>query len=809
MNPTPALSTRRVPGFGPPDAKIVLIGEAPGQEEDAQGLPFVGSSGKLLNSILSQVGINRHLCYLTNVVKFRPPSNNFEVLYADGHKKKTPSPMLSLAISELHDELRRLRPNVIVPLGGEALRAVTGKDSIDKWRGSIFPSSFGKVIPTYHPAYVMRSYSDLPIFTHDLERVAAESGTPELPDLGHQLEIDPSYSRIVEFLQDLISNPRPIAFDIETTSRKETHEIHVRCLGIADSAKHALCIPFMSYNRPIASPTRIHLGPVAGPTINSHWTLEEEYSILTLLDRIFSSPAILKIAQNFPFDSQVLGRDFGFKISGLHLDTLLAGHTMYPELRKSLDFLASLYTRVPYYSDYDASVDEELWTYNCRDAVVTYEIATVLRQDLRERQPFPESPKWSSEVFQENHIQPAMQVMTRVGTRGVLLDTKVRDELKEKYLAEQKLYAEQIKSIVGSELNPGSTQQVQAFLYDKLKLPKQFNRKTKQPTADEPALLALAAKFPEHKPFFDALLEWRERGKLVSTYCDITLTPSGRLVTSYNVSGTVNGRCNSAATVWGYGTNLQNIPKRSALARPLRRMFRADDGFTLIKADLSQAQWRCVVWLGRMQRLIEQYVNNPRYDVHRYLASQINQVEESEVTEAMRDVAKNGVYGGAFHMMPKTASVTYKVPLAQATFVLNGFWTTFPEIKQWWREVETEINTTRTLVSPLGRVRTFFGRIDDSLYREAYAFKPQAIEGDIIHRAAILCELLLHNAWPVMQIHDELVLACRTNFLGDTLPLVKSLMEYPIYFPGVKDPLIIPSDVSYGPNWLDQEKWKG
>src|SRR5438046_2295412 len=104
----------------------MLIGEAPGEEEDRQGLPFVGASGKLLTSMLESAGIHRQDCYLTNVIKLRPPKNDFSIFYLDKQRRQ-PSPMLLDAYRELNDEIKHLHPNVIILLGGEPLKAVTGR----------------------------------------------------------------------------------------------------------------------------------------------------------------------------------------------------------------------------------------------------------------------------------------------------------------------------------------------------------------------------------------------------------------------------------------------------------------------------------------------------------------------------------------------------------------------------------------------------------------------------------------------------------------------------------------------------------
>ena len=209
-----------------------------------------------------------------------------------------------------------------------------------------------------------------------------------------------------------------------------------------------------------------------------------------------------------------LEEEFGFHFQGLGLDTLIAAHTMYCELPKGLDFLASLHTDVPYYSDYQSSVDEELWTYNCYDACVTYQLADLFRGDLSSRSTSSRQSGFTSLTFLENHIQPAMQVMTRVGQRGVLVDTKVRDDLKLRYTEEMLSYEKKLQDLAGPvvvttkkkgvasektdpEINPGldPTHPVSSLPEARVSH-KMLNPKTHQPTADEAALKKLRAKFP-------------------------------------------------------------------------------------------------------------------------------------------------------------------------------------------------------------------------------------------------------------------------------------------------------------------------
>ncbi len=141
------LSDNLVFGEGDPDARLMLVGEAPGEDEDLQGRPFVGRAGQLLDKILGSVGIERDSVYITNIVKFRPPGN------------RNPKPD---AASEwvLLEQIRLIRPQVIVPLGNVPTQYfLRTTDGISKTRGKWHDWHGIKVFPIFHPAYLLRNAS--------------------------------------------------------------------------------------------------------------------------------------------------------------------------------------------------------------------------------------------------------------------------------------------------------------------------------------------------------------------------------------------------------------------------------------------------------------------------------------------------------------------------------------------------------------------------------------------------------------------------------------------------------------------------
>lgn len=134
-------------GQGNPNAKLLFVGEAPGEEEDNSGVAFCGRAGRLLTDLLSEVGLSREEVYIANCLKCRPP----------GNRKPEPDELIECR-PFLESQIRAIRPQVIVALGGFAAQNLLGGNpSISKIRGQIWSHAHAKVVPTFHPAYILRS----------------------------------------------------------------------------------------------------------------------------------------------------------------------------------------------------------------------------------------------------------------------------------------------------------------------------------------------------------------------------------------------------------------------------------------------------------------------------------------------------------------------------------------------------------------------------------------------------------------------------------------------------------------------------
>lgn len=816
-------TTPFIPPEGPLSAKIVLIGEAPGQQEEWALKPFVGGAGNLLNLLLAGCGLKREDCYITNVVKYRPPDNDFRIFYADS-KLNQPTPFLTQSIRDLHAELSMLHPNVIIPLGGEALRAVTGKRGIGKWRGSIISSLWGKTIPTLHPAYILRVWGEKPIVEHDFKRASEEAKSKEINLPEHSFIIRPTLEQALEYITRC-KEARRFAFDIETNGS------HVRCLGLSSDPKTACCIPFTCNPSEVRLEYRKGCIPLPGgfeegaiQECASYWSEEDEGEILKALDDLFLDPKPEKIGQNISFDTTCMAREFGFQYRNLYMDTMKAHHTCYSELgkprdkekkeeqqyessgKKGLGFLVSMYTRIPFYKDHEYD-DQSLWVYNCKDCVATLEISYSLDKELDER---------GLTEFYHNHDNPTVLSLIKIDARGVQIDVAERTrqtEAIEKQIGE---CISRIHSTTGNPLfNPDSDKQMKELLYGKLKLPTQYNPKTGSPTTDKNVLKMFLRdpKYILYKQLFEDLLIHSKLSTLLSSFLKKPLDENNRIYTHFDCSGTVTRRLSSSEPLFLPGTNLQNMPRREF--PEFRRIFLADPDCWLLKFDLSQAEQRIVMWKARVQRVIDRWGSDPTFNIHKFIGSLIYKKPENEIKKDTDEyqISKNGGYGGNYGMAPPKAAIVYDMPVATARFVLGEYHRNIPEIERvFWKGIQLELAKTRTIVSPTGGKRIFFGRLDDATFRDAYSHFAQSIVGDIINRALHLFEEI---ADPTecrihLQVHDELVFMCRRELgvLKRYIPMIKNLMEYPLLFPPIETPLVIPVEGSYGPNWYDQKDIK-
>ncbi len=412
-----------------------------------------------------------------------------------------------------------------------------------------------------------------------------------------------------------------------------------------------------------------------------------------------------------------------------------------------------------------------------------------------------------------NHVHPLAIALAAAQDRGVLIDKVARAELVTRF--KQKVADTQVKvnGLIGREININSPKQVKELLYDEMKLPTVY--KDKKVTTDEDALLRLHKQYPD-EPILNLIISYRKDSKLISTFLEAETDADGRMRTSYNVSGTKNFRISSSKNLWGSGTNLQNIPiGRRPGVENIRHIFVATPGYSFVKGDLSQAETMVVARIlcrYNDYTLWNKYVNEQDFDIHKWAASPIFRVPEADVTSYQRTVGKLANHAGNYcagPMVVQTAARKYAIDgisFQMAKKIIDTRRAAIPGLVKWWKGVEVQIRRTRTMTTCLGRRRLFHGRFDDNAtIRDAVAFEPQSVVGDVCNTIfRRLYKALLHlPAYPVLQVHDEVVVECLDKDVEYVKQEMKRAAIVPLWLNKDMEPLIIPIEIKIGKNWRD------
>lgn len=753
----------------------MLVGEAPGVEEERTGLPFVGASGNELDRMLHEAGLNRAECFVSNVSRMRPPGNDISEWMYRG-KKAPPegfvqwrgiwvNPAIAVGDALLKKEIAAVKPEVIVAFGNVAMYALTGKYGITDWRGSQLTGESGiTTIPTFHPAAVLRQWSWRAAVLADLKRAAKGSTKPEW-----FFTVRPSYAqastKLALLLSDLAHGPKILSFDIETRHG------HIACAAVAWSEVEALCIPFMESGHP-----------------DGYWPESEEIALIDALRRVLTHSNARVVGQNLLYDAQYTLRWWHFA-PRVWQDTMISHHTAFCELPKALDFQASLYCKHYIFwkndgKEWSRKMDESvLWSYNCEDAVRTYEVAketaaTIKRLAL-------EAPHASQQAM----FWPVLQAMSR----GVRVDEKARADMAAQLMEAQADRERWLYEVIGHPINPRSPKQMQALFYDDLKQKVVLNRKTGRPSLDDEALQKIVAREPLLESVVGCISDIRTIGVLLGTFVGSKLGYDGRLRCSFNICGAYTFRLSSSEDAFGSGMDLQNIPsdksksvdkarrRGSNFVFPnVRKMFIPDEGFTFFEIDLERADLYTVVWESEDAELKSMLRSGA--DIH---------TENAKLLNIHREIAKVWVHGTNYGGSPRTMAVHCGLTVHAAEQMRARWFGAHPGILKWHTATQEQLLKRRFIENRFGYRWYVFDR-PDGLLSEALAWVPQSQTGLVINKIW----LALYGNEPqiqvLLQVHDSLVGQFPTHLKDKCLDAIKRHAQISIPY---SDPLIIPTSM--------------
>lgn len=777
---------------GPPDAKIMLVGEAPGKAEDESGKPFQGLAGQTLNNLLGQAGIARYQCLVTNVARERPPANKISFFFED---KKCTIPKAKLIgwISELKQEIELYKPNIIIALGSIALWALTGEKKISDFRGYVLPCTLvpgRKVLATYHPQAVNYEWKLYFQTVLDLRKALRHSESSAMPESKQLLYPNVSARQFIEYMEMLIEHPEydKLSVDVETIQPGS----HIEELGLSHDPNFGMSI-FILKGRAPALPEK------------------DELMLWQTFARLVEKKKI--VMQNGAYDTGVLWHNNHILVEDIWMDTLIAAHICWPELPRDLGFLGSICLDVKPWKG--SSKTQE---YNPADAANTLGIAEVLLEEIKRQ----------GSVEQFAFEMSLIPVSLMLQLQGIKVDREKQKELTEKWIAERAKLKALLDEQIGREINFNSSKQMCQLLYVELGLPVQYKRRKsvdepRTMTVDASALRALSRLVPDN-PIFNLIIAYKKADLLVRQFLDIELSPEGKVHTSYNITGASSddeedtkktkrsfGRWSSSASIilpYGSG-NLQNIPSEA------RKMYRADPGWKIVQADYSQAEAVVVAHLTGDQKLIKMFYDSfglsktekKVYDIHKMTIANMLGIDVSQVTAEQRTAGKTIRHATSYSAGPLVLANRLGIKMGDAKKLMELYHKANPNLRMWYQQIQEELKRSRTLVNLLGRKHRFLDRWGDSLFRSAYSYIPQSTVGDLLNLALLKIyhgqKDLPFEISILLQLHDAVYVMAREENVMDLIKYLRSNMLIPLKCNNLE--FMIDVDFKVGDSWGESE----
>lgn len=820
--------SKKVPAYGPLDARIMAVGEAPGIQEEGLGRPFVGPAGQLLRDFLQQVGIDPEDIFFSNLSKFRPADNKLEKFFLNGGE---PNSVVMEGLLELEEEIRLVRPNIILALGNFPLHLLTGrgkwvdywKDNkhirgftgIQDWRGSLLPSKLGyaaKVLPTFHPSYILQEgMKDHGTFLTDLTRLKEQASFPSIPSVRKSIILAGKEPKI---LTKLIEEPFG-------TFATEWEPYHLSQKEIGDRLLAEKEAPLTVDIEYIGSKL-LCCGVTTDP--------DEAYVIPTasLSDLQFANQIVMNAgrginAQNSMFDASILEWHYGMKVMPRVIyDTMVAAHAANIELPKGLDYLVSIYTYQPYYKhmvDWNKikkgqqSLDV-VYAYNGIDVWTQHAVMEEqLRWDLTDQA--------VRETF--TFMMRLLEPLWEMSKRGIKIDLELMKYVKEELQGEASLMALDLMFLAEKDqlLNVKSGPQMAALLFEQLQLPVLKMNKTGPATDDKTlAELQLKATTEDQRNAITLIRKIRQARDLQSKFFDIGFDDDARMRGHYDPTKTVTGRLASRKFYpTDKGTNQQNIPRD----KRARRAFIADKGKVFLYADLEKAESLVVAHLTGDPRMLRDH--SPGQNAHKNLGADLFNVPADEIDEDQYYLAKKTRHAGNYmqgwmtfmrNINQEAHKTGVSLDAKDAKFFINRYKELHPGLPLWWASIKDLLYKGRTLSNLVGRRRTFFGHIQGIL-PEAVAFTPQSTVGDVLDIGLLTIEgvpspyleriegwrevqdiheeLLDCGLETLQQIHDAIGFQVWEKDVDRAVPLIRRAMSVPLTNPRTNSIFRIPVEV--------------
>lgn len=643
---------------------------------------------------------------------------------------------------------------------------------------------------------------------------AAQPTQPQSLDLfGNPVEIaEPKAVVAGDMMGDLFSAPSPLYHTIESVEHNyvlcDTEEKIAEAVGVLSQASR-LCFDAETTGFDYFGDRVVGVGLCAEPH-RAYYIPTNISGAKDALRGLLENPAVEKVGHNIKFDIQMM-RHEGVEVAGFCWDTMIMHYLLEPDGRHSMNHLSqtllgyqpieieSLIGRGAKQLSMDRVAVELVAPYCAEDADVTLQLFDKL---------LPRLKAVGAEDLYRTIEEPLIRTLADMEREGVRVDCERLAAYAQELNGRMGAIEEEIRSLAGvADLNVNSSRQLGVVLFEKLKIDsKPKKTKTKQYSTEEEYLTFLS----DRHPIVPLILEYRGIKKLLSTYVEalpLLVNPAtGHIHTSYNQAVAATGRLSST------NPNLQNIPVRDELGKPIRKAFVAsDENHILLAADYSQVELRLMAHMSGDEAMIEAFRSGE--DIHRDTASRLFHIAPEEVTSDQRRKAKTANFGiiygiSAFGLRQRMGN---EMSMGEAKEIIEGYFRSYPQVKEY-------IDRTIMEAKGCGYVQTIFGRrrylpdinsananVRSLAERNAINAPLQGSAADIIKIAMVgvarrLKEEGLRSKL-ILQVHDELIVDALRSEKERVKEILRQEMESVAQRAGLLVPLTV--DVGEGENWLE------
>ena len=485
-----------------------------------------------------------------------------------------------------------------------------------------------------------------------------------------------------------------------------------------------------------------------------------------------------------------------------YADVAVAHYLLQPEMRHSLDTLASVYLNysclptpvmtVKKGSKTAAATEDEIAEWACEQACVVLRLEPVFNEDLEK--------EGMTDLYEKVEL-PLSTVLAEMEIAGVRIDTQALNVAADDLTARLGGLEKEIFELAGEEFNVGSPSKVGEILFDKLQLdPKAKKTKTGQYSTSEDILEKVAHK----NPIVGKILEYRQLKKLLTTY--LTALPAsinpatGKVHTVYNQTITATGRISSSSP------NLQNIPVREEQGREIRRAFIADPGHLFLSADYSQIELRLVADFSGDETMLNAFHNGD--DIHAITAAKIYHKPLEDVTADERRHAKTANFGILYGISAFGLASRLGIPRADAKELIDNYFATFPTIHKYMSDSVENAREHGYVSTKMGRKRRLPDINSKNPTVRGYAER-NAINAPIQGAAADIIKVAMVDIYRrmkeeglkskmIMQVHDEL----NFDVVPDELPKLQKIVTEGMEG-AYSGRVVLTASSGVAENWLD------